>query len=101
MTVSEVAAIPLETLGKELRRDSWALAVEVVEEGLRVDGLASLARLARAAQLGDTATFIGELGQEIAHREPGRLAADGPLAEIARGHARARESLGFDPREVM
>lgn len=101
MTVSELAPIPLETLGHDLRRDSWALAVEVVEEGLRDGGLASLARLARAAQLGDMATFIGELGQEIAHHEPGRLAADSPLAEIARGHARAREALGFDPREVM
>jgi diguanylate cyclase (GGDEF)-like protein len=101
MSVAEAAPTPLGALGSELRRDNWALAVEVVDEGLHDHALVSLAGLSRAAQLGDLATFIGELGREIAQPEPGRLRPDGPLAEIARGHARARETLGFGPREVV
>jgi hypothetical protein len=101
MTMAETAPTTLATLGADLRRDSWELAVEVVEEGLRDESLASLAQLGRAAQLGDMATFIAELGREIAQPAPGRLSADGPLAQVVRGHAGAREALGFGPREVV
>ena len=100
MTMADTAPTTLATLGSDLHRDSWELAVEVVEEGLRDEAFASLARLGRAAQLGDMATFIAELGREIAQPSPGRLRADGPLAEVVRGHAGAREALGFGPREV-
>jgi diguanylate cyclase (GGDEF)-like protein len=101
MTVAGTSPIPLQTLGADLRRDSWTIAVEVVEEGLRDEALASLARLAPGAQLGDMATFIAELGNEIAHPDRDRVRASGPLADVARGHARAREALGFGPREVV
>lgn len=101
MTVAEASPIPLETLGADMRRDSWTIAVEVVEEGLRDETLASLARLAPAAQLGDMATFIAELGSEIAHPDRDRIRVHGPLADVARGHAHAREALGFGPREVV
>src|SRR6476469_1735870 len=100
-TVAETSSIPLETLGADMRRDSWTLSVQVVEEGLRDELLASLARLAPAAQLGDMATFIAELGREIAHPDRDRIRASGPLADVARGHAHAREALGFGPREVV
>ena len=100
MTMADTAPTTLATLGADLRRDSWELAVEVVEEGLREESFASLAQLGRAAQLGDMATFIAELGSEIAQPAAGRLNADGPLAQVVRGHAGAREALGFGPREV-
>jgi hypothetical protein len=101
MTMADTAPTTLATLGADLRRDSWELAVEVVEEGLRDESFASLAQLGRAAQLGDMATFIAELGREIAQPAAVRLDADGPLAEVVRGHAGAREALGFGPREVV
>jgi diguanylate cyclase (GGDEF)-like protein len=101
MTMAETAPTLLATLGADLRRDSWEVAVEVVEEGLRDEALASLARVGRAAQLGDMATFIAELGREIAEPAPGPLKAESPLVQIVRGHAGAREALGFGPREVV
>jgi len=101
MTMADTAPTTLATLGADLRRDSWELAVEVAEEGLRDESFASLAQLGRAAQLGDMATFIAELGREIAQPSAGRLSADGPLAQVVRGHAGAREALGFGPREVV
>src|SRR4029077_6257457 len=61
----------------------------------------SLARLGRVAQLGDMPTFISELGREVEKPMPGRMRVGGPLAAIARDHARQREALGFAPREVV
>ena len=61
----------------------------------------SLARLGRLAQLGDMPTFIAELGREVETPSPARMRVGGPLAAIARDHARQREALGFAPREVV
>lgn len=91
----------LAELGAELRRNGWELALEVVEEGLRDDVIPSLARLGRVAQLGDMPTFISELGREVELPAPDRMRVGGPLAAIARDHARNREALGFAPREVV
>ena len=91
----------LSTLGADLRGNGWELAVEVVEEGLGEEVVPSLARLGRAAQLGDMPTFITELGREVELPMPGRMRVGGPLAAIARDHARQREALGFAPREVV
>jgi diguanylate cyclase (GGDEF)-like protein len=75
--------------------------VEVVDEGLHDDVIPSLARLGRLAQLGDLPTFITELGREVELPSPGRMRVGGPLAAVARDHARRRESLGFAPREIV
>jgi diguanylate cyclase (GGDEF)-like protein len=91
----------LSELGGELRARGWDLALEAVEEGLRDDVIPSLARLGRVAQLGDMPTFIAELGREVERPVPDRMRVGGPLAAIARDHARNRESLGFAPREVV
>jgi diguanylate cyclase (GGDEF)-like protein len=91
----------LSGLGDELRRNGWELALEVAEEGLRDDVIPSLARLGRVGQLGDMPTFISELGREVEVPSPERMRIGGPLAAIARDHARNREALGFAPREVV
>jgi diguanylate cyclase (GGDEF)-like protein len=91
----------LSALGVDLRGNGWELAVEVVEEGLAEDVVPSLVRLGRAAQLGDMPTFITELGREVELPMPERMRIGGPLAAIARDHARQREALGFAPREVV
>jgi diguanylate cyclase (GGDEF)-like protein len=98
-----VVALPgaLSALGSELRANGWELALEVVEEGLTDDVVPSLVRLGRMAQLGDMPTFITELGREVERPMPERMRAGGPLAAIARDHARRREALGFAPREVV
>jgi diguanylate cyclase (GGDEF)-like protein len=98
-----VAELPgaLAGLGAELRAQGWDLALEVVEEGLTEDVVPSLVRLGRLAQLGDMPTFITELGREVESPMPGRMRVGGPLAAIARDHARQREALGFAPREVV
>jgi len=95
------AAAALPSLGSELRSKGWELALEVVDEGLLDDVIPSLVRLGRLAQLGDLPTFIAELGQEVVVPSPGRMRIGGPLAAIARDHARRREELGFAPREVV
>jgi diguanylate cyclase (GGDEF)-like protein len=46
-------------------------------------------------------TFITELGREVERPMPERMRVGGPLAAIAREHARQREALGFAPREVV
>src|SRR4051812_50191249 len=46
-------------------------------------------------------TFITELGREVERPMPERMRIGGPLAAIARDHARNREALGFAPREVV
>jgi diguanylate cyclase (GGDEF)-like protein len=98
-----VAELPgaLSALGAELRTRGWELALEAVEEGLTDDVVPSLVRLGRVAQLGDMPTFISELGREVETPMPGRMRVGGPLAAIARDHARRREALGFAPREVV
>jgi diguanylate cyclase (GGDEF)-like protein len=98
-----VAELPgaLSALGAGLRANGWELALEVIEEGLTDDVVPSLVRLGRVAQLGDMPTFITELGREVERPMPGRMRVGGPLAAIARDHARQREALGFAPREVV
>ncbi len=91
----------LQALGGDLRAAGWELALQVVDEGLAEDAIPSLARLGRVAQLGDIPTFITELGREVERPLPGRMRVGGPLASIARDHARQREALGFAPREVV
>jgi diguanylate cyclase (GGDEF)-like protein len=92
---------PLVELADEIRRSAWDLAVEVVEEGLRDDTVPSLARLDPLARLDDIPTFIGALGRELASRDGSAARRGGPLAALARDHAREREALGFAPREVV
>jgi diguanylate cyclase (GGDEF)-like protein len=91
----------LSALGAELRANGWELALEVIEEGLAEDVVPSLVRLGRVAQFGDMPTFITELGREVELPMPERMRVGGPLAAIAREHARQREALGFAPREVV
>jgi diguanylate cyclase (GGDEF)-like protein len=90
-----------QALGSDLRANGWELALQVVDEGLTDDVIPSLVRLGRVAQLGDMPTFITELGREVERPMPGRMRIGGPLAAIARDHARQREALGFAPREVV
>ena len=102
MTSASAEVQPLLAgIGAELRANGWELALEIVEEGLRDDVIPSLARLGRVAQLGDMPTFISELGREVELPLPDRMRIGGPLAAIARDHARNREALGFAPREVV
>jgi diguanylate cyclase (GGDEF)-like protein len=98
-----IAEVPtaLAALGAELRANGWELALEVVEEGLTDDVIPSLVRLGKVAQLGDMPTFIAELGREVEKPMPERMRIGGPLAAIARDHARQREALGFAPRDVV
>jgi diguanylate cyclase (GGDEF)-like protein len=91
----------LSAVGADLRSNGWELALEVIEEGLADDAVPSLVRLGRVAQLGDMPTFITELGREVERPMPERMRIGGPLAAIARDHARRREALGFAPREVV
>ncbi len=91
----------LTVVGAELRANAWELAVELVDEALRDDAVPSLARLGRLAQLGEIPTFVAQLGREIEQPVPERMRVGGPLAAIARDHAREREALGFAPREVV
>jgi diguanylate cyclase (GGDEF)-like protein len=99
--VSVEAPSGLPGLGAALRGRGWELALEAIEEGLRDDAIPSLARLGRLAQLGDVPTFIEELGREVERPDADRMRVGGPLAAIARDHARNREALGFAPREVV
>jgi diguanylate cyclase (GGDEF)-like protein len=98
-----VVALPgaLSALGAELSANGWELALEVIEEGLTDDVVPSLVRLGRVSQFGDMPTFITELGREVERPMPERMRVGGPLAAIARDHARQREALGFAPREVV
>ena len=92
---------PLVEFADEIRRSAWDLAVEVVEDGLRDDTVPSLARLDPLARLDDIPTFIGALGGALADPERNGFRHGGPLAALARDHAREREALGFAPREVV
>lgn len=92
---------PLVELAEEIRRSAWDLAVEVVEEGLHDDTVPSLDRLDPLARLDDIPSFIGALGREIIEPSADGIPHGGPLATLARDHARVREELGFAPREVV
>ncbi len=91
----------LEELAAEIQAHAWNLAVATVEEGLRDDQIPSLQRLGRVGQLGDMPTFITELSRELVDPQPERMRPGSPLAAQAREHARAREGLGFAPREIV
>ena len=93
-------AIALPALGTEVRANGWELGVEVVEQGLRDDVIPALARLGRAAQLGELPTFIAEVGRQLQQPTLERRLPP-PLAAIAREHARTREELGFAPRDIV
>jgi diguanylate cyclase (GGDEF)-like protein len=92
---------PLQRLAEDLRARAFDLAQEVVEEGLRDDTVPSLRRIGRLGQLGDLPTFVLEVARQLAEPEPALRRAGGPLAALARDHARNRESLGFAPREIV
>jgi diguanylate cyclase (GGDEF)-like protein len=91
----------LEGLAEQIREAAWDLALAVVEEGLRDDAVPSLQRLGQVGQVGDVPTFIGELANELADPQAGRMRRGGPLAARVRDHAREREALGFAPREIV
>jgi diguanylate cyclase (GGDEF)-like protein len=92
---------PLVELAEEIRRSAWDLAVEVVEEGLRDETVPSLDRLDPLVRLDDIPSFIGAFGREIIEPSADGIPHGGPLATLARDHAREREELGFAPREVV
>jgi diguanylate cyclase (GGDEF)-like protein len=91
----------LAALGSGLRESAWELALAAIDEALAEDAIPSLARLGRISQFGDMPTFITELGREVEAPLPGRMRVGGPLAAVARDHARQREALGFAPREIV
>ena len=100
MVTSEPSS-PLEALASAIQVHASELALGVVEEGLRDDQLPSLQRLGELGQLGDMPTFIAALARELLQPEPDRLRIGSALAAQAREHARAREALGFAPREIV
>jgi diguanylate cyclase (GGDEF)-like protein len=91
----------LAELAEEIRGSAWDLAREVVEEGLHNDTVPSLARLDTLARLDDIPAFVSALAREIAEPDADALRRGGPLASLARDHAREREDLGFAPKEVV
>jgi diguanylate cyclase (GGDEF)-like protein len=99
--VTSEPSSPLVALASAIQVNAWELALGVVEEGLRDDQLPSLQRLGQLGQLGDMPTFIAELARELLQPEPERLRIGSTLAAQAREHARAREALGFAPREIV
>jgi diguanylate cyclase (GGDEF)-like protein len=101
VSTDEIQQTELAQLAEQIRSSGWELAVGVVEEGLRDDVVASLARLDRQSQLGGMPTFISELAQELADPRPERFRRGSPLSILAREHAREREALGFAPREIV
>jgi diguanylate cyclase (GGDEF)-like protein len=92
---------PLARLAAEIREESFELALEVVEEGLRDGTVPSLRRVGRLGQLGDVPSFVAELADQLAEPNPPGLGLGAPLAALARDHARNREALGFAPREIV
>lgn len=101
MGLSAALRPALAALAEELRASSWELALEVVEEGVRDGTMPSLARLGRIGQLGDTPTFINELGRELLEPADDQARRTLALAALVRDHAREREALGFEPREIV
>jgi diguanylate cyclase (GGDEF)-like protein len=100
-SVEEPQPPPVDRVAADIRDAAWALALEVVQEGLRDDRIPSLERLGREGQLGDVPTFIVELAKELADPQPSRLRRGGALAARVRDHARMREELGFAPRDIV
>jgi diguanylate cyclase (GGDEF)-like protein len=90
----------LASLGADVRAHGWELGAEVVDAGLSDEAIPALARLGRAAQLGELPTFVAELGRQLMQPTPDRRLSP-PLAAIAREHARTREEMGFAPRDVV
>ncbi len=101
MGVSAAPQPELAALGEELRESSWELALELVDEGVRDGTMPSLARLGRIGQLGDMPTFINELGRELVESADDHTRRGLALAALVRDHAREREALGFEPREIV
>ena len=101
VVLAQRTATPLEALTSALREAAWELAAEVVEESLADDTVPSLAGIDPLSRLGDMPSFIAELAQEIVDPKPSRLLPEGPLLSLAREHARRREQLGFEPREIL
>jgi diguanylate cyclase (GGDEF)-like protein len=95
------AEAAVERLATEIRDNSWELALECVQEGLRNDAIPSLARLGQIGQLGDVPTFVHELARELSDPQPARMRPGSPLAARVHDHAREREALGFAPREIV
>jgi diguanylate cyclase (GGDEF)-like protein len=91
----------LEALGADLRAAGWQLAAETVDDGLADDGIPALARLGRAAQLGELPTFVAELGRALRDPVGNRPRLTPELAAVARAHAQSREELGFGSRDVV
>jgi diguanylate cyclase (GGDEF)-like protein len=91
----------LARLAEEIRAEAWELALAVVAEGLRDDGIPPLARLGRIGQLGDMPTFISELAEYLQDPKPERVRRGSQLAALVRDHAREREALGFAPRDIV
>src|SRR5205085_9173570 len=77
------------------------LALGMGDEGLGNGVVPWVLRLGRVAQLGDIPTLITGLGREVEKPMQNRMRVGGPLAAIARDHARQREALGFAPRDVV
>ena len=101
LVVEEQPDAGLAELAAEIRDASWTLALEVVQEALRDEAIPSFARLDRAHQIADIPTFVVEVGRELADPQPERQRRGGALSALVRDHARAREELGFAPREVV
>jgi diguanylate cyclase (GGDEF)-like protein len=99
--VTSEPSSPLEALASAIQVHASELALGVVDEGLRDDQLPSLQRLGEHGQLGDMPIFIAALAQELLQPEPERFRIGSTLAAQAREHARAREALGFAPREIV
>jgi len=68
---------------------AWDLAIEAIDETLRIGVAPSLERLGRLGQVGSLATLVEALGEEEA------------LAGAAIAHAREREGVGLAPGEVV
>ena len=101
LVVEEPPDAGLTALAADIRDASWNLGLEVVQEAVRDDSIPSFARLDRAHQLADIPTFIVEVGRELADPQPERQRRGGALSALVRDHARAREELGFAPREIV
>ncbi|MFN2472098.1 MAG: GGDEF domain-containing protein [Gaiellaceae bacterium] len=92
---------PLHELTAGLREEAWDLAQQVVDQGLATGAVPTLATVDELTRLANMPAFVAELAREISDPQPSRTAAASPLLALAREHARAREQLGFPPREVL
>jgi len=74
---------------------AWALASEVVEEGLRDAAIPSLGRVGDLGRIGDLPGLIAEVARQLEAPDQRELAAR------VRTHAHEREAVGFAPRELV